>query len=67
MTDYQTRAKEEFSQLMDRLIKLTVFMLSPSFDDLDPIEQILLIKQAMAMSQYAEVLRVRISRFKEPA
>ena len=56
------RMEEERLQLAERLVKLTLFTLSPEMGQLDRIDQILLCRQGIHMAKYLEVLNARIDR-----
>ena len=60
---YQLRVLEERQELSDKLVKLEAFANSPTFRQLDSVEQGLLTTQAYYMSQYEEVLKERIQWF----
>ena len=60
---HQLRVLEERQKLSDKIIKLEAFANSPTFRQLDSVEQGLLTTQAYYMRQYEEVLKERIQWF----
>jgi hypothetical protein len=67
MQPYQERVVSELAEVAFNLGKLKVFLQSPAFKALDPLDQFLLETQARAMEQYVWVLTERVARFKIPA
>lgn len=62
MSDYASRAREEYTQLEDRVDKLAAFIGSPAFTELDPQEQGDLEQQLSHMHGYVSVLARRVAR-----
>lgn len=62
---YQLRVIQEYSELFDKLSKLTDFINSDKFKNVEINEQFRLKTQANHMYGYAEVLSERIAAFKE--
>ena len=60
---HQLRVLEEREELSDRITKLEAFANSPTFRQLDSVEQGLLTTQTYYMIQYEEVLKERIQWF----
>lgn len=60
--DWQQRLIEERDQLSERIGKLTVFMSSQAYRDIDQRDQFLLSQQFLAMSKYRAILNDRIDR-----
>ena len=63
MQPHQERVVTERSELAEKLDKLNSFTRSKIFDALDTREQNRLIRQAVVMGQYVEVLDERIAAF----
>ena len=63
MKPYQKRVIEEKSYLDDKLDRLTKFIESDAFDELDADDRRLLVKQEDAMTIYSEILEERIDKF----
>lgn len=61
--DFRDRVRLEKQELDEKIRKLTAFIESPKFDDLDASEREDLNSQLWAMTDYAGVLERRISRF----
>lgn len=61
--DFRDRVRLEKQELDEKIGKLTAFIESPEFDDLDASEREDLNSQLWAMNDYASVLERRISRF----
>ena len=64
-TTYQIRVTEELLDLKDKINKLSLFQNSTDYTQLDKVDQNLLQEQKMAMIDYADILKLRIARFKE--
>ncbi len=65
MITYQDRVKTEFSDLQEKITKLTEFQKTSVCQNLELVDQNLLQEQKMAMIDYADILKLRIARFKE--
>ncbi len=65
MNTYQDRVKTEFSDLQEKITKLTEFQKTSVCQNLELVDQNLLQEQKMAMIDYADILKLRIARFKE--
>ncbi len=65
MNTYQDRVKTELSDLQEKIIKLTEFQKTSACLNLELVDQNLLQEQKMAMIDYADILKLRIARFKE--
>lgn len=64
MQPHEQRVVDEKRELDGKLEQLTVFTSSsPIFIGLHPIDQDLLIRQRIAMTDYSETLGSRIARF----
>jgi hypothetical protein len=63
MQPHQQRVVEEQNDLEDKLAKLRKFHVSTTFDGLAPAEQARLHAQAIFMSAYNDILKVRIEAF----
>ncbi len=57
---WQTRVRDELTELSDKLAKLRDFILSDEFEKLRINQQRLLRDQAKVMGQYASILDQRI-------
>lgn len=62
---HQERMMEEFTELHDRLNKLTAFIASPRYMELDQDERLDLLEQSDHMRKYRNVLEKRIHKFLE--
>lgn len=60
---YQVRVIDECEELGEKLAKLEPFIGSEPFNALDSENQMLLQKQQIAMINYRDILRERISLF----
>lgn len=58
---YQQRVFDEYKDLMAKKDKLVDFIITPVFAALPVIERHLLDRQLMAMSEYRDVLVLRLS------
>lgn len=58
------RMQEEMEQLNERIVKLTDFLDTPTFDAIEQIDQSLLSTQLMAMMTYSNILEMRLLRAK---
>lgn len=65
MTTYQDRVKNELFYLEEKIDNLTLFQRTVTYSHLDKVDQNLLQEQKMAMIDYADILKLRIARFKE--
>lgn len=65
MLPHQQRVVDEKAELDARREKLTAFYSTPVFHGLPESEQTLLLRQGVAMRNYADVLGERIATFKE--
>lgn len=65
MIAYQIRVKQELIDLEDKINKLSLFQNNTAYNKLDKVDQNLLQEQKMAMIDYADILKLRIARFKE--
>ena len=63
MQDYQQRVLDEKSALDEKLDRLRDFSETPAFDALSSEEQIFLVRQSVAMTEYSRVLAERINMF----
>lgn len=64
MKAHELRVHIERQDLTDKLDKLKAFVLGVKFIDLDPTDKALLRAQFAAMQAYAEILEMRVARFK---
>lgn len=62
--DWQLRVIDEYNQLADKLTKLSTYKTTTNFSKLPQIDQNLLQEQWMAMTDYLDILELRIERFK---
>lgn len=65
MTTYQDRVKTELFDLQEKITKLTEFQKTSIYQSLELVDQNLLQEQKMSMIDYADILKLRIARFKE--
>ena len=65
MIPYQIRVNQELIDLEDKINKLSLFQNNAAYNQLDKVDQNLLQEQKMAMIDYADILKLRIARFKE--
>lgn len=65
MNTYQDRVKAELFDLQEKITKLTEFQKTSICQNLELVDQNLLQEQKMAMIDYADILKLRIARFKE--
>jgi hypothetical protein len=63
METYQQRVVEEKQELDGRRDRLTTFIASKSFDNLDPAEQERMSRQLTVMTEYSDILGERIAAF----
>ena len=63
MQDYQQRVVEEREALAEKLQKLTAFIVSGKFSELDAAERTRLLWQQSAMNSYRAALAQRIAAF----
>lgn len=57
---FKARVETEYTELNDKLKKLTAFIVTPTFATLPVNEQVRLKEQQLYMRAYADVLRFRI-------
>lgn len=57
---FKARVETEYTELNDKLKKLTAFIVTPTFAALPVNEQVRLKEQQLYMRGYADVLRFRI-------
>jgi len=62
MDDFKLRLEAEQTELQDKLQKLTRFLGSERFKEIDDVQKTLLNVQARAMETYNQVLLERIVR-----
>jgi hypothetical protein len=62
---YQYRVIEERDQLVDRLVKLGMFIEGPLWQHVTHDEQGRMLAQRIVMEQYAKILNDRIAHFGE--
>ena len=60
---YKQRVREEFTELMIKVVKLETFLRSPAGEDLSEMDKILLDNQYGAMNWYSSTLMQRMKRF----
>lgn len=65
MIPYQIRVNQELIDLEDKINKLALFQNNAAYNQLEKVDQNLLQEQKMAMIDYADILKLRIARFKE--
>ena len=65
MTAYQQRVYDELDALQSKIEALASFQDGALYLTLERVDKNLLQEQKMAMSDYADILRLRIKRFKE--
>ena len=65
MNTYQDRVKAELFDLQEKITKLTEFQKTSICQNLELVDQNLLQEQKMAMIDYADILKLRLARFKE--
>lgn len=63
--NYVTRMETELAQLRERTMKLSAFISSSISKELPRLDQFLLNQQLTIMTDYADVLSVRIGRAKQ--
>jgi hypothetical protein len=63
MNDYKIRTVEEKRELDEKIVKLTGFIFSENFPDVNPDEQIRLRRQLQIMMEYSRCLQERIDQF----
>lgn len=63
MEAYQMRVIEERNELAEKLGRLTEFLATKMFDDLEDADAILLSVQRKEMAAYLDTLDCRIKRF----
>ena len=63
MQPHQQRVIDEQAELETRLGKLTAFLQTDQYSDLDIEDQSLLFRQAVIMKRYLNVLKGQIARF----
>jgi len=61
MSEYKERIKIELAELSEKMEKLSTFMKSEKFSQIDANNQMLLIAQYALMEKYAECLNLRIT------
>lgn len=62
--EWQSRVREEKAELDQKLEKLRAFFGTLEYSKLERADQMLLIEQRTAMTDYSNILRDRIARFK---
>lgn len=60
MSDFLDRLKNESKDLEEKISKLSEFLYTEAFNEIDPIQQTLLVIQQSAMITYGQVLAERI-------
>ena len=65
MTTYQQRVYDELDALQSKIEALASFQDGALYLTLERVDKNLLQEQKMAMNDYADILRLRIKRFKE--
>jgi hypothetical protein len=65
LTAYQQRVYDELDALQSKIEALASFQDGALYLTLERVDKNLLQEQKMAMSDYADILRLRIRRFKE--
>jgi hypothetical protein len=60
MSTFKERLIEEHEQLTDKIIKLELFIPTPTFSTIKPIQQSLLKAQLFAMKTYSSILVERL-------
>ena len=65
MTAYQQRVYDELDALQSKIEALASFQDGALYLTLERVDKNLLQEQKMAMNDYADILRLRIKRFKE--
>ena len=58
--NFETRLKEEFQELRNKISKLEVFTASKKFDTVSEVQKNLLIVQLASMHTYATCLQQRL-------
>ena len=61
---HQQRVVDEYSDLFEKTTKLGLLFGTPTFANLDPLEQGRLNRQWQVMQQYRQILSERIAAFK---
>lgn len=59
------RVQKELDDLNGKIVKLTMFMTSPTHAKMNEAEKYLLLKQLDAMVDYARVLQARLAIWRE--
>ena len=62
MSDFKTRLVNEVKELTERVEKLSVFIDSTKFEELESVDREDLIEQLKHMKSYLNVLKRRVSR-----
>jgi len=62
MNDFKTRLENEKLELDEKIIKLSLFLISPEYQKIDNVQQTLLNIQLPAMETYSQCLLERIVR-----
>lgn len=62
MRDFKTRLVNEVKELTERVEKLSVFIDSPKFEELESVDREDLIEQLKHMQSYLNVLKRRVNR-----
>lgn len=62
MRDFKTRLVNEVKELTERVEKLSVFIDSPKFKELESVDREDLVEQLKHMKAYLNVLKRRVSR-----
>jgi len=63
LTTYQQRVKDELKELTTKIEALAAFQDGSIYLTLERVDKNLLQEQKMAMSDYADILKLRIERF----
>ena len=66
MSDFKQRLKDEYCDLMVKIGKLSNFMKSQNFADIDKKQQVLLEQQVQHMADYGRVLSERMTLLNIP-
>lgn len=62
MSDFKTRLVNEVKELTERVEKLSVFIDSPKFKELESVDREDLVEQLKHMKAYLNVLKRRVNR-----
>ena len=66
MSDFKQRLEDEYCDLMVKIGKLSNFMKSQNFADIDKKQQVLLEQQVQHMADYGRVLSERMTLLNIP-